>query len=547
MYIPPEEPASVYRKRIAALWDACVAAPTIEEANAFRAAMNSARLWRKRRPIVIKMLTTTWKQFIEQVRNCIEYFPEDLILDFPQLHCHRWRDDIIVHTSKDKYLDWDLAGTIPKNIYDTNIAMRRLFSVSVSVYSLTQFIREDILKIQSTVRSGGNNITTQAKAIEEEVGFSLLTDVRSARPKWKRLYEISDSTDIDIRRMATITQLLHLVSLTFEEYSTADLKHHPYHFHTEKLNGIRMRLIDTFSTILELCRAKLNVKNLNNNPEEIIKAGEHCLQTLIPLMMDEYYNIQSLITIVEKDRFYSKSQAMQVIQSFPKGSSARASVKKKLCEDQYVSSQMALRRQLEWCETLLDCCQMGRPIVDHRWCSQGGRKRKADVVDGWLLKSLWMDLYPIEMRLVITAEKESMHPIITLKLFSRPERIDVCSYLRTDEYIRLYFCPKQFHVPIDPDRVWEGAYFQRLKWFIEYSSMKEDCPVKYAGKESKAANCARFRCKHYKEGRQCPFFFVVKVDQYGYYIEVYNYELDKFVGWKAHDHRSRSEIDQESI
>lgn len=75
MYIPPEEPASVYRKRIAALWDACVAAPTTEEANAFRAAMNSARLWRKRRPIVIKMLTTTWKQFIEQVRNCIEYLP----------------------------------------------------------------------------------------------------------------------------------------------------------------------------------------------------------------------------------------------------------------------------------------------------------------------------------------------------------------------------------------------------------------------------------------------------------------------------------------
>lgn len=118
MYIPPEEPASVYRKRIAALWDACVAAPTTEEANAFRAAMNSARLWRKRRPIVIKMLTTTWKQFIEQVRNCIEYLPEDLILDFPQLSCHRWaRDNIIVCTSKNKYLDWDLAGTIPQRIF----------------------------------------------------------------------------------------------------------------------------------------------------------------------------------------------------------------------------------------------------------------------------------------------------------------------------------------------------------------------------------------------------------------------------------------------
>ena len=147
-----------------------------------------------------------------------------------------------------------------------------------------------------------------------------------------------------------------------------------------------------------------------------------------------------------------------------------------------------------------------------------------------------MDLYPVEMikcKRSCRPYDELMTPIITIALFSTAKRVDVCNYLGEKKNVRLYFCPKQFPVPFDFDEAWDTISFQRLRWFIGYSSMQGDSPVGYNGKRK---GKAMFRCMHYKEGKRCPFAFIVKVDQYGYFIDIYNDECGTFIGCEFHEH-----------
>ena len=68
-------------------------------------------------------------------------------------------------------------------------------------------------------------------------------------------------------------------------------------------------------------------------------------------------------------RLYNHSQS-------PKGSNERSSVTTKLRQEGHIPSEKSMRRLMQWCETSMDSCTLGRPIIDQRWNNKGGRKRK---------------------------------------------------------------------------------------------------------------------------------------------------------------------------
>jgi len=522
-WAPPIEPESCFKERLRKMPGGDTSVRyyecTEEECYAHQAAINSAKFWHKRMPLIIKVLTWRWSQYlIHALHRFIDYIPTELILDHIQWlyvgYCCSSSDKeiILINSTKNKYLSWGRARYMRKNVYNDNVATRRLFSISISVQSLAHRIKDDVMEMQSVIKSNGR-------------GEALSNQIISIRQRISSAIRLSLK---DPSKLGTITELIRLVSINFNKYSGADFKHHPFYLHTNKLNDIRTRIIELLSNTLK----RLN----NDNPADIIEGGEYCLHTLIPKMWKEYHNLQMLIIVLERDGYYNKLVATQIVQSFPKGSNERPLVASKLRQEGRIPSEKSMRTQLQWCETQLDCCEMGKPIINQRWNNKRGRKRKSKAIDCWI-GTLLMDLYPVEM---IKSEirnpyrGELMTPIITMELFSTAKRVDLCDYLGERKNVRLYFCPKQFPIPFEYDKSWDSQSFQRVKWFIEYSSMQGDSPVRYNGKER---GRARFRCMHYKEGKRCPFSFIVKVDMYGYYIDIYNEEYDTFIGCEFHEHK----------
>ena len=221
----------------------------------------------------------------------------------------------------------------------------------------------------------------------------------------------------------------------------------------------------------------MNEKHLKNNPDGIIKGGNFILQHIIPKLYSLYHAIQDLIVIWDlDDELYSKSVAVKIVQKYPKGSSGRAALTKALLADGAIPSERSMQRLLQQCETVLDS-GVKRPIIDQRWDKQGGSKPK------WEHPELVMDLYPIQMKVTKWKGFEELSPIITLDLFSTARRTNVCDYLNKRKDIRLYFCPKQFRVPLNLKQAWETTSFKRLKWFIEQSSLQgNNYSVKYKSK-----------------------------------------------------------------
>ena len=242
--------------------------------------------------------------------------------------------------------------------------------------------------------------------------------------------------------MGKLNLLLHLVSLHFGKAPGANLQHSPYHLHKYKLNGIRLRFNNILTDISEICDTKLNEKNLTDNAADILEGGERIIQSLLPMMSNECHQIQCLITVVKKDGYYDKFVATQIVKSFPKGSGLRATVSTALREEGRIPSERSMSRQLQWCETPMSSCKMERPITDQRWVNKGGRKRKG--LSGEWLGSVFLDVYPVEIRLAERSSRpydELMTPIITLDLFSTAKRVDVCDYIHEKMDVRLYFCP----------------------------------------------------------------------------------------------------------
>ena len=519
-WIPPEDLDSDYRARIKLLHKRILNAGSEEEYNIRKEALASAKFWRDRVPYIVKILKREYMHAL----NRLDYLPSHLLLD--TIHGGRYtqcvdRGGVLIKSVKNKHLEWwRVASDLPKNIYDINIAMRRLFSVSISIQSLANHIKENVkCIIQGKMNTSNKKEVIKARQeIEDAVSYSM-----------------KDSSEL-----GTISELLRLISQHFQKKLELD---HPYYFHKTKLDGIKERLKIMLSTIKELLDTKLTEESLNNKPTDAIEVGEYCLQSILPKMWNEHQNIQNLITIVAKEGYYNKSVAIQIVKSFEKGSAYRATVTRALHQKGRIPNERAMREQLQLSDTLLDCGQC-TPIINQRWNNKRGRKRKP-ITSGLWLGSILMDLHPIEMRMTeydcpkMWMLGSVMYPIITMDLYTVARRIDVCHHLETSKFTRLYFCPKQFPVPFNLDKVWDSISFKRLKWFIKYSSKQGDSPIHYSGKDRDLSS-ARFRCSQSKAGearaQRCPFSLTVKVDQYGYYIHLYNYEHDKFVGNRYHKH-----------
>ena len=263
-------------------------------------ALELAKFWHKRMPLVKIVLTWRLSQYISHARYRIDYLPSDLIMELVQ---YRWdlavnRLDlggVFVKTTKNKYLHWMFAGHMPKIVYNDSIAMRRLFFVIVALHSSAERIEKQMMAIKSIVstKEGGS-----------------LPDKKISLARQKIIGTAKDVL-VDPSPWGTISELLRLISLNFKKYSKEISKHHPFHLHTLKLNAIRTRLISQFSQILEFCDTKLNDKNPINNPREIIEGVEECLQNFIPKVSNEYHNIKDLIIVVGKYGFYSRSVAQR--------------------------------------------------------------------------------------------------------------------------------------------------------------------------------------------------------------------------------------------
>ena len=158
---------------------------------------------------------------------------------------------------------------------------------------------------------------------------------------------------IFLPNLGTIIEVLHLNSLIFEGVPRSHLKHHPYYFHKNKLVRIRMRLTKTFSEILYIYRDGLNL-NKEYWADIILEKGEYILRVLMPMIAEEYHNIKHLIVIFERDEFYSKLIATQLVQAFPTGSSKRASVIRALREKVRITSECLMRMQLGWSSAPLE-------------------------------------------------------------------------------------------------------------------------------------------------------------------------------------------------
>ena len=300
---------------------------------------------------------------MHNIRYRIDYLPSDLLMELIQ---HRWdlavpRLDlggVFVETTRNKCLHWIFAGHMPKKVYSDSIAMRRLFFVIIALHSSAKRIEKHMIAIKSIVST-------------KEDGS--LPDKKISLARQKIIGTTKDVL-LDPSPWGTISELLRLISLNFKKYAEDISKHHPFHLHTVKLNAIRTRLTSQFTQILEFCDTKLNDKNPINNPREIIKQVEECLQNFIAEISNEYHNIKDLIIVVDKYGFYSRSVATEIVQSFPKGSNKRAIASKMLFKEGRIPSEISMRRQLKWCETNLDSCKLSKPTIDQRWNRERGRK-----------------------------------------------------------------------------------------------------------------------------------------------------------------------------
>jgi len=129
--------------------------------------------------------------------------------------------------------------------------------------------------------------------------------------------------------------------------------------------------------------------------------------------------------------------------------------------------------------------------------------------------SLILPLHPVRIEMLNTSEHYKVYefqskPLITTALYSPPKLIEVCNKLGlTGE--RLYFNPKQFPVT-NLATAGDNETFQQLKrYVVDQSSVAANSPVVFHGTDH---GCKRFSCKH----ARCKFSFLVKWDQYGYYI-----------------------------
>lgn len=168
-WAPPIEPESSFKERLRKMPGGDISVRyyecTEEECYAHQAAINSAKFWYKRMPLIIKVLSWRWSQYLmHTLHREIEYISTELIIDSIPYHINHTDKGILITTTKDKeeilmnstktkYLAWFWARYIRKNVDNDDVATRRLFSVSISIHSLAHTIKAYVMHIQSMIKS----------------------------------------------------------------------------------------------------------------------------------------------------------------------------------------------------------------------------------------------------------------------------------------------------------------------------------------------------------------------------------------------------------
>jgi len=131
--------------------------------------------------------------------------------------------------------------------------------------------------------------------------------------------------------------------------------------------------------------------------------------------------------------------------------------------------------------------------------------------------SLVLALHPVKMAKLDENQEYKVYqfhsqPMVSPNLYAPPKLIEVCNELGLSGK-RLYFSPKQFPVT-NVENAGDNDTFQQLQqYIINQSSVVGNSPVVFQGTNP---GCKRFGCKH----AHCKFSFLVKWDQYGYYIHI---------------------------
>jgi len=144
--------------------------------------------------------------------------------------------------------------------------------------------------------------------------------------------------------------------------------------------------------------------------------------------------------------------------------------------------------------------------------------------------SLLLALHSVEIKKPEHFVHSELEPILTTSLYAPPKLIDVCNEIGLSGN-RLYFSPKQFPVTNLKDAGDNETFKQLKQYIVKQSSANGNSPVVLHGTDSNGHNpSTRFICKYAiprnwknKFGkdtpfRRCKFTFLVKWDEYGYYI-----------------------------
>jgi len=150
-------------------------------------------------------------------------------------------------------------------------------------------------------------------------------------------------------------------------------------------------------------------------------------------------------------------------------------------------------------------------FIDDVWKAVGNNRRQ----------SLMLAMVPLELWATTLCVK---NPI---ELFEPPKLICLSDYFGSRKDIRIYFSPRQFPSPVNLRSGDICASFECIKVYINERTKGTVIPT--GGRPGKSVI---FSCKT----KQCPFFFLVTWDEYGYYIEHYNFDTEQFVGCLNHEH-----------
>ena len=126
--------------------------------------------------------------------------------------------------------------------------------------------------------------------------------------------------------------------------------------------------------------------------------------------------------------------------------------------------------------------------------------------------------------------------IDTIKIYKPAKIIYLGAYFGVRRDIRLYFSPRRFPTPTDLRDGDNCDEFDRLTNYIIEQSKKEG-EVQLSYRYTKTSRCGRgvkFACKT----KDCKFYFMVKWDHYGYYINHYHAGWG-FVGCVEHNHNRK--------